>query len=61
MTMKLNSEFMDENPADWLYLECYEFNESEGNDNDDGRCNHCKKYLTLRCKRIHAFMDEIDD
>ena len=59
--MGFGKDYLEEDPDDWLYLECYDFNSSLSNGEDDGRCAHCRKYLTLQCKRIDAFMDEIDD
>ena len=58
--MSENKDYLDEDPDDWLYLVCYDFNESAANENDDGKCVHCKKYLTLSCERIDAFMDDLD-
>lgn len=39
---------------------CYEFNESLPVEMDDGKCIHCRKYLTVQCERIDEFIDEVE-
>lgn len=38
--------------------ECYMFNTNLDPQEDDGRCIHCRHYLTLQCKHIGDFVDE---
>ncbi|MFH0816366.1 MAG: hypothetical protein V1934_06085 [Methanobacteriota archaeon] len=38
--------------------ECYEFNENLEANKDDEECEHCAKYLTLKCKHIEDFLDD---
>lgn len=40
---------------------CYEFYKALKKDFDDGKCEHCKKYLTNACDHIDEFLDDIDD
>ncbi len=39
-------------------MPCYEFNPSLDGPADDGRCVHCRKYLTVECEYLEAFLDE---
>jgi len=48
----------DEDEDEFRFRECYEFNTSLNELNDDARCIHCKKFLTLYCPHIDEFMDE---
>lgn len=40
---------------------CYEFNRTLKRNFDDGRCEHCKKYLTTVCEHIDEFLEDIED
>ena len=40
-------------------LECFEFNEDLDDDLDDGDCEHCRHYLTNRCKKLNEFLEEL--
>jgi len=42
-------------------MPCYEANRSLGEAADDGRCAHCRKYMTVECEYIDAFLDEGED
>ncbi len=42
-------------------MPCYDFNASIAPDGDDGRCVHCRKYLTVECEYIEEFLDEGED
>lgn len=53
---------MEEDEA-WDPYPCYEFNNSLNQAADDGKCEHCRKWLTWDCEHIDEFMieEEIDD
>jgi hypothetical protein len=42
-------------------MPCYEVNGVLGAAQDDGRCVHCRKFLTLECPYIDHFMSEEDE
>lgn len=42
-------------------MECYIFNPRLKKEFDDGKCEHCKKYLTMLCPYISEFIDEVED
>jgi len=42
-------------------MPCYESNGVLGPAQDDGRCVHCRKFLTLECPYIDHFMSEEDE
>lgn len=48
----------EEEDDDFRYRECYEFNKNLNDVLDDGRCIHCRKYLTVQCEYIDEFLDE---
>ena len=39
-------------------LECYEFYKKLQSRFDDGLCEHCRKYLTVKCPHIDEFLKE---
>ena len=39
-------------------MPCYEFNPELRPDRDDGRCESCRKFLTMECEYIDHFMEE---
>nr|AKQ02687.1 hypothetical protein [uncultured euryarchaeote Rifle_16ft_4_minimus_37664] len=39
-------------------MPCYEFNGGLEPAEDNGRCEHCRKFLTLECEYIDHFMEE---
>lgn len=39
-------------------LECYEFFTTLQKRFDDGLCEHCRKYLTVKCPHIDEFIEE---
>ncbi len=39
-------------------MPCYEANPSLPGSDDDGRCTHCRKFLTLECPYIEHFLGE---
>lgn len=53
------AEEAGERPRRWR--ECYEFNPSMPKPEDDGWCHKCRKYLTVHCKYLDEFMDDVDD
>ena len=42
-------------------MECYIFNPRLKKEFNDGKCEHCKKYLTTSCPYINEFIDEVED
>lgn len=42
-------------------MPCYEFNGVLAPSQDDGRCVHCRKFLTLECAYIDHFVAEEDE
>jgi len=42
-------------------MPCYEFNAALQPNSDDGRCTHCRKYLTLECPYISHFLGEDEE
>lgn len=42
-------------------MPCYEFNGALTTSQDDGRCIHCRKFLTLECPYISHFVGEEDE
>lgn len=42
-------------------MPCYEFNGALTPTLEDGRCVHCRKYLTLDCPYIGHFLGEEDE
>jgi hypothetical protein len=46
---------------EFRYRECYEFNTTLAADQDDERCEHCAKFLTLNCKHIDEFINEEEE
>jgi hypothetical protein len=48
-----------EEPSDFSEpMPCFEFNASLTSVSDDGRCVHCRKFLTLECPYIGHFVTE---
>jgi hypothetical protein len=48
-----------EEPSDFSEpMPCFEFNPSLTTRQDDGRCVHCRKFLTLECPYIGHFVSE---
>jgi len=41
--------------------ECYIFNDKLPKKQDDGKCIHCKYFLTLQCEHIDEFLEEVDE
>ena len=39
-------------------MPCYEFNGILAPNADDGRCVHCRKFLTIECPYIDHFMED---
>ena len=39
-------------------MPCYEVNDALPSNLDDGRCIHCRRYLTLDCPYIGHFLGE---
>jgi len=39
-------------------MPCYETNPDLSGSEDDGRCVHCRKFLTLECPYIDHFLGE---
>jgi hypothetical protein len=42
-------------------MPCYEFHGTLGPSLDDGRCIHCRKYLTLDCPYIGHFLGDDEE
>ena len=42
-------------------MPCYEFHGGLASAQDDGRCMHCRKFLTLECPYIGHFLGEEDE
>lgn len=42
-------------------MPCYEFNGGLQPAFDDGKCIHCRKYLTLECPYISHFLGEDEE
>jgi len=42
-------------------MPCFEFNASLPPAEDDGRCVHCRKFLTVECPYIDHFFEEEDE
>lgn len=42
-------------------MPCYEFNATLSTPQDDGRCIHCRKFLTLECPYISHFVGEDEE
>jgi hypothetical protein len=42
-------------------MPCFEFNGTLAAVQDDGRCTHCRKFLTLDCPYIGHFVGEDDE
>jgi len=42
-------------------MPCYEPNPALAPTQDDGRCVHCRKFLTLECPYIEHFLGEDDE
>lgn len=42
-------------------MPCYESNPILAGSDDDGRCVHCRKFLTLECPYIDHFLGEDDE
>jgi len=42
-------------------LECYVFNDTLDEVLDDGACEHCKYFLTMKCPHIDDFIDEVEE
>lgn len=41
-------------------MPCYEVNEALSDSYDDGRCVHCRKFLTVDCPYVDHFLGEGD-
>lgn len=39
-------------------MPCYDFNRVLAPGQDDGRCVHCRKFLTLECAYIEHFLGD---
>ncbi len=53
-----------ESPEDFGLSEpmpCFEFNPALHPSEDDGRCENCRKFLTIECEYIDHFISEEDD
>ena len=48
----------DEEPRD---QPCYEFNDALPPQENDRKCVHCRKFLTISCEQIDRFLDEDGD
>jgi hypothetical protein len=46
---------------EWYGYPCYEFNETLDRTQDDWRCVHCRKFLTLQCPHIDEFLEEEEE
>lgn len=42
-------------------MPCFESNPTLGPAQDDGRCVHCRKFLTLECPYIDHFLGEDEE
>ena len=42
-------------------MPCFEFNGDLSTAQDDGRCIHCRNFLTLDCPYISHFLGEEDE
>lgn len=42
-------------------LECYVFNDALDPLLDDGACEHCRHFLTMRCPHVDEFIEEVED
>ncbi|MGB9635664.1 MAG: hypothetical protein ACPL1Y_00215 [Thermoplasmata archaeon] len=42
-------------------LVCYVFNDAMDPLLDDGACEHCKYFLTMKCPHIDEFIEEVED
>jgi hypothetical protein len=42
-------------------MPCFEFNAALSTVQDDGRCVHCRKFLTLECPYLDRFLSEEDE
>ncbi|MCL4325993.1 MAG: hypothetical protein M1481_04125 [Candidatus Thermoplasmatota archaeon] len=51
---------LDNKPV-FIDRECYTFNKDLKSKFNDKRCEHCKFYLTMNCKYINDFIDEMED
>lgn len=51
----------DEEGDEFQGRECYIFNEKLPEEQDDTRCDHCRKFMTLNCEHIEEFIDEDDE
>ncbi len=45
-------------PGDWESMACYMANPILAPSTDDGRCEHCRKFLTTECEHIEEFLEE---
>jgi hypothetical protein len=41
--------------------ECFEFNAQLRVVWNDRRCEHCRHYLTARCRHLDEFLDDVED
>ena len=48
----------EEESNPFLGRDCYDFNTSLGKGMNDTACEHCEKFMTLRCPHIDEFIEE---
>ncbi len=53
----MEDEFDDE----FIGYPCFEFNPALSPDQNDTRCVHCRKYLTVQCEYLDQFLEDDGD
>ena len=48
-------------PGAWESMACYETSPSLPPSADDGRCEHCRKFLTTECEHVDEFLEEEEE
>ncbi len=51
----------EENEHKFVDRECYEFNPALRPVWNDRHCEHCRHYLTARCRHLDEFLDDVED